>query len=96
MIRDAVWAGHLLGQILEARLSEVNETATSTYLSALDNDEELNVQKAAQAADEAWQLTIAGLQGLGVANSTIASSPPPRMMTDSIAQNILSQCMCIG
>ena len=88
MIRDAVWAGLLPEQILEARLSEVIETATSTYPSALDNDEQatakLYVQKAAQAADEAWQQTIAGLQGPGVANPTTAlpgtpQLPPPRM-----------------
>ena len=52
-------------QILETRLSEVIETATSTYLSALDNEErataKLYVQKAAQAADEAWQQTVSGL-----------------------------------
>ena len=46
-------------QILEVRVSEVIETATSTYLSALEHDEQstakLYVQKAAQAADEAWQ-----------------------------------------
>ena len=73
MIRDAVWAGLLLEQILE--------TATSTYLSALDSDEQarakLYVQKAAQAADEAWQQTIAGLQRPGVANPTIASLAHP-------------------
>ena len=61
MVRDAVWAGLLPEQILETRLSEVIETATSTYLSAFDIDEQatarLYVQKAAQAADEAWQQT---------------------------------------
>ena len=61
MIRDAVWAGLLPEQLLETRLSEVIETATSTYLSALAGDEQatarLFVQKAAQAADEAWQHT---------------------------------------
>ena len=40
MIRDAVRAGLLPEQILETRLSEVIETATSTYLSELDNDEQ--------------------------------------------------------
>ena len=73
-------------QILETRLSEVIETATSTCLSALDSDEQatvkLYVQKAAQAADEASQQTISELQGPGVANPTIASplnipAPPP-------------------
>ena len=87
MIRDAVWAGLLPEQILETRFSDVIETATSTYLSALDSDEQatakLHVQKAPQAADEAWQQTIAGLQGLGVGYPTIASlehrAPPLKM-----------------
>ena len=79
-IREAVWAGLLPEQILEARLSEVM-AATSTYLSALDSDEQatakLYVQKAAQAVDEAWQKTIRGLQGPGVTNPTIASLEHP-------------------
>ena len=83
MIRDAVWAGILPEQILEARLSGVIETATTTYLSALDNDEQatarLYVQKAAQAADEAWQQTIGGLHGPGVMNPTIASLEHPKL-----------------
>ena len=77
MIRDAVWAGLLPKQILEARLFEVIETAASTYLSALDSDEQattrLYVQKAAKAADEAWQQTIGRLHGPGVANPSTAS-----------------------
>ena len=68
-------------RILEARLSDVIETATSTFLSALDSDEQatatLYVQKAAWAADEAWQQTIGRLQGPGVANPTIASLEHP-------------------
>ena len=75
-------------------LTEVIETATYTCLSAVDSDEQatakLHVQKAAQAADEAWQQTIAGLQGLGSPTRPLHPSntqaPPPRMMTDSIAQ----------
>ena len=51
MIRDAVLAG-----LLQTRLSEVIETAISTYLSALEKDEQatarLFIQRAAQAADE--------------------------------------------
>ena len=51
------------------------------YLSALDDEDQatakLCVQKAAQAADEAWQQTIGGLQGPGVANQTIASLEHP-------------------
>ena len=52
-------------------------TAASTYLSALDDEDqataELYIQKAAQAVEEAWKQTIKGLQGPGVANPTIAS-----------------------
>ena len=81
MIRDAVWAGLLAEQILEARLATVIETATSTYLSALDDEDQatakLYVQKAAQAADEAWQQSVGGLQGPSVANPTIASVEHP-------------------
>ena len=61
MIRDAVWAGLLPEKILEAHFAEVIETATSTYVSALDGEArataKLCVQKAAQAADEASQQT---------------------------------------
>ena len=70
MIQDAVWAGLLPEHFLETRLTAVIEAATTTYLSALDGDEQatakLYVQKAAQAADEAWQQTIERLQGPGV------------------------------
>ena len=63
MIRDAVLAGLLPEQLLETRLPKVIENA-STYLSALDNDEQatarLFIQKAAQAADESWQHTVSG------------------------------------
>ena len=93
MIRDAVRAGLLPEQILETRLSEVIETATSTCLSALDNDEQatakLYVQKAAQAADEAWQQTVSGLQGPCVANPTIATLEHPSSVSqdeDSTSQ----------
>ena len=75
MIRDAVSAGLLPEKIV------VIEAATSTYLSALDNDEQamakLYIQRAAQAADEASQQTIGGLQGPGVENPTIASLEHP-------------------
>ena len=81
MIQDAVRQAFSLEQILEGRLSEVIDTATSTYLSSLDTDEQatlkLYVQKAAQAAEEDWQQTVAGLHGLGVANPTIASLEHP-------------------
>ena len=75
MIRDAVLAGLLPEQLLESR-----ETATSTYLSALDNDEQatarLFIQKAAQAANESWQHFVS-VQGPGVAGLTIASLGHP-------------------
>ena len=69
----------------EMRLSEVIDTATSTYLGALDNDEQatarLFIQKASQAADESWQNTVSGQQGPGVAGLTIAplETPPLRL-----------------
>ena len=73
--------GFLPEQLLETRLSEVIETATSTYLSALDNDEQatawLFIQKAAQAADESWQHTVSGKQGPRVAGPTTASLGHP-------------------
>ena len=70
-------------------LSSSCDTATSTNLSAVDNDEQataqLFIQKAAQAADESWQHTVSGQQGLGVAPPTIASldipAPPLRVTT---------------
>ena len=72
MIQDAVRAGLLPKSPLETLLAAVIETATSTYLSALDDEDQatakLYVQKATQAADEAWQQTIGGLQGPSVAN----------------------------
>ena len=81
MIRDAVLEGLLPEQLLETRLSEVIETATSTCLSAFDNDEQetarLFIQEAAQAADESWQHTVSGQQVPGVAGPTIASLGHP-------------------
>ena len=63
---QAVTAGLLLQWSLEDRPNQVIETATSTYLEALDDEDkataELHAQKAAQTADEAWQQTIKGLQ----------------------------------
>ena len=67
VIQDGVTAGLLPKQPLETRLAAVIETALSTYLDALDDEDKatakLYVQKAAQAADEAWQQTVGGLQG---------------------------------
>ena len=62
VIHDAFTAGLLLQPLLEIRLDAVIATATSAYLSALDDEgratAKLYVQKAAQAAEEAWQQTI--------------------------------------
>ena len=59
MIQDAVWAGLLPEHLPETRLTAVIKTATSTNLSALDDEDQatakLHVQKAAQGADDAWQ-----------------------------------------
>ena len=67
--------------LLDTYLSEVIETATSTYLGALDKDEQetarLFIQKAAQTTDESWQHTVSGQQGPGVAGPTIASLGRP-------------------
>ena len=89
MIRDAVLAGLLPEQVLETRLSEVIETATSTYLSALDSDAQgtarLFIQEAAQAADESWQHTVSGQQGPESQARPLPPwdilAPPLRMMT---------------
>ena len=81
MIQDALTAGLVLQQPLEARLDAVIATATSTCLEALDEEDrataELYVQKAAQAADEAWQQTVGGLQGHSVANPTMSDLEHP-------------------
>ena len=66
VIQDAFTAGFLPKEPLETRLAAVIGTALSTYLDALDDEDEatakLYVQKAAQAAAEAWQQTIGCLQ----------------------------------
>ena len=58
VIQDAVWAGLLPEHLLETRLAAVIGTATSTCLSALDDEDQatakLYVQKAAQAANN-WR-----------------------------------------
>ena len=81
MIQDALTAGLVLQQPLEARLDAVIATATSTCLEALDEEDrataELYVQKAAQAADEARQQTVGGLQGHSVANPTMSDLEHP-------------------
>ena len=64
MIQDAELAGLLPKPPLETRLAAVIETATSTYLGAVDDEDrataQLYVRKAAQAADEALQQTVEG------------------------------------
>ena len=58
MIQDAALVGLLPKPPLVTRGAAVTETATSTFLGALDDEDramaQLHVQKAAQAADEAW------------------------------------------
>ena len=57
-------------------LKPVIETATSTNLDALDDEDrataKLYVQKAAQAADKARQQTVGGPQGPSVTNPTMS------------------------
>ena len=76
MIRDAVAAGLLPEQPLVARLAAVVEAATTTHLQALDDEDKasanLYIQKAAQAADEAWQQTAEGHNGPTVTNPTVS------------------------
>ena len=62
---------------LGTRPAAVVETATPPISAPLMTKMKLYVQKAAQAADEAWQQTMGGLQGPGVANPTIASLENP-------------------
>ena len=90
MIRDAVWAGLLPEQILETRLSEVIETATSTCLGALDSDEQATARLYVQKTQPRWQ-TKPGSKQLedctDWASQTRPShpsntpAPPPKMKT---------------
>ena len=81
MIQDSVTAGLLLQRPLEARLTQDIETATSTYLETLDDGDpataKLYVQKAAQAADDAWQQTVDGHNGPSVTNPTVSGLEHP-------------------
>ena len=76
MIQDGVTAGLFPKDPLEDRLEAVISTATSTYLAALDEAEQevatLFLQRAAQAADEAWQHTMQRQQGPSALRPTIA------------------------
>ena len=66
MIQDAVMAGLLPKHHLETRLASVIETATSTYLQALDGEDRATAKlydSASEAADEAWQQTVDGHNG---------------------------------
>ena len=58
-------------------MAAVIEASVSTFFDALDDEDKvtakLYVQKAAQAAEEAWQQTIGGLQGLSVTNPAVAA-----------------------
>ena len=64
MTGDAVTAELLPEQLLVTRLTTGIEAATDTYMGARDDDDKaldkLNIQKAAQAADEAWQQATDG------------------------------------
>ena len=64
----------------------VIEPATSTYLSALDDEDQattkLYVQMAVRATDEAWQQTIGGLQGPRVGNRPSHPSDIPAPLED--------------
>ena len=89
MIRDAVWAGLLPEQILETCLTVVIETATTTYLSALDSDEQATAKLYVQKQPR-WQ-TKPGSKQLGdcrdLASQTRPShplnipAPPPKRRT---------------
>ena len=81
MIQDAVLAGLLLQRPLETRLAAAIATDTSANLDALDDEDrataKLYVQKAAQAAEEAWQQPSGRLQGLSVTNPTVSDLEHP-------------------
>ena len=79
MIQDGVIAGLMPKQPLGTRLAAVIETAISAYLDALGDEDKakLHVQKAAQAADEAWQQTIGGPQGPSATNPTVSALEHP-------------------
>ena len=81
MIQDGVTAGPLPKRPLETRLAAVIETATSTFFEALDGEvratAQLHVQKAAQAADEAWPQTVDGHNGPVVTNPTVSELEHP-------------------
>ena len=89
MIRDAVLAGFFPEKILEARLTEVIETATPVYFSASYKNEQatakLYVQKPAQAAVGSEQLECRdwALQTQPSVSSNI-QAPPPKMKTAMI------------
>ena len=86
---STIRTGLLHEQIWETRLSEVIQTATSSYLSALDSYEQatakLHVQKAAQEADEAWQQNHRGTAGTGCPEPDHripgTPAPPPKRRT---------------
>ena len=81
MMQDVLTAGLLPKQPLETRLAAVMETATSTYLEALGGEDrdaaKLYVQKAAQAADEAWQQAVDGHNGPVGTNPTVSELEHP-------------------
>ena len=76
MIQDAVTSGRLPKRLLVTRFDVVVEAATDVYFEALDGEEKATaksyIQKAAQAADEAWQQTVQGHNGPTVTNPTVS------------------------
>ena len=103
--RLAVRASLLPEQILETRLSEVIETATSilsqrTRQRRASNGEAVCSEGSpAQAADEAWQQTISGLQGPGVRTPEDFSAPRKSRLSGPQLQAQLSRLTdrsCLG
>ena len=76
MIQDAVMAGLPPKQPLVTRLAAIIEAATTTFFEAFEDEDiataKQHVQKAAQAADEAWQQTVEGHNGRTVTNPTVS------------------------
>ena len=74
MMQDAVTAGLLLQRPLEARLDVVTETATSTNIATLDDEDravaKLYVQKGGPGC--MWQQTTDGFDVPSVTNPTVS------------------------
>ena len=76
--QGAVTAGPLPKQLHETRLATIIDIATTTYLEALGDEDKATaklyvLEKAALAADDAWQQTVEGAQqGPAVTNPTVS------------------------